>query len=113
MGDLWIQVLARDDRDLPVLNRAFDRSMSAQDVIGYETLIAADPGNAVLHDDAAVLYLKLDQPANAVRHFEASLQLDPTQASRHFKLAAALMVQGRTDEAVRQYGETLRIDSDF
>src|SRR5262249_22462703 len=42
MGDLWIQVLTRDTRDLATLNRSFVPKMIAEDIVGYETAIRAD-----------------------------------------------------------------------
>src|SRR5205814_9006296 len=39
MGDLWQQVLPKDDRDLDVLSRDFRPKVAAEDVIGYETEI--------------------------------------------------------------------------
>ena len=31
--------------------------MTAEDIIGYETMLREDPSDAELHDDVAVLYL--------------------------------------------------------
>jgi tetratricopeptide (TPR) repeat protein len=111
MGDLWIQVVPRDDRDLMALNRAFATKMMAQDVVGYETLIAADGRNPALHDDVAMLYLQLGEPAIAVSHLRASATDD--SAPRHFNLGVALAMQGRIDEAIEEYRDTIRIAPDF
>ena len=71
MGDLWIQVLTRDDRDLQILNAAYQPKLLAEDIVGYETMIQADPSRVQLHDDVAVLYLELGRAAEAGGHFEA------------------------------------------
>ncbi|MEQ1911827.1 MAG: hypothetical protein ABMA15_23615, partial [Vicinamibacterales bacterium] len=59
MGDLWIQALTKDDGDLRLLNMAFQPKAMAEEVVGYETMIRADPSRVQLHDDVAVLLLDL------------------------------------------------------
>jgi tetratricopeptide (TPR) repeat protein len=113
MGDLWLQVLPRDDRDLTTLSRAFQPKMLAEDVIGYETMILADPADIDLHDDVALLYLQLGRASEAVVHFEASAKLRPQSPAVHFNLGTALTMAGRLDDAVSQYGEALRIEPGY
>ena len=86
MGDLWIQVLTRDNDDRATLSRDFRPKVEAEDVIGYETLIRADPGQARLHDDVAQLYLMLGRPGEAAAHFRSSVSLEPDSAAAHFNL---------------------------
>ena len=50
MGDLWIQVLTRNDRDLEALARAFRPKMLAEDVFGYEGEIRRNPASVALHE---------------------------------------------------------------
>ena len=61
--------------------------MTAEDIVGYETMLTADPRDAELHDDVALLYLSLGKGDQAVRHFQATLDLKPSAAvafqSRH------------------------------
>jgi Flp pilus assembly protein TadD len=109
MGDLWIQVLPRTERDLDTLTRALRPKVLGEDVLGYEREIERDPSNLALHDDVAQLYLQLGKPADAVRHFDASARLNPTSAATHFNLGTALSVAGRLDEAVVQYRQALSI----
>ncbi len=110
MGDLWIQVLTNDASDLATLNRGFRPKVAAEDIIGYETAIEAEPTSAPLHDDVALLYLEAGRAAEAVAHFEASARLKPGSAAAHFNLATALTVAGRLDQAVAEYQEALTID---
>ncbi|MBI1875633.1 MAG: tetratricopeptide repeat protein [Acidobacteria bacterium] len=113
MGDLWIQVLTRDTRDLAALTRAFRPKVLAEDIVGYEMVIRSDPENAALHDDVAMLYLDLGRADEAVRHFQTSLRLNPQLAAAHYNLATALSVAGRLDEAIREYEEALRINPGY
>lgn len=113
MGDLWIQVLTRDQRDLATLNRDFQPKLIAEDITGYEMMIAAEPGDPALHDDVALLYLDLGRPAEAVRHFEASLGLKPQSAVAHFNLGTALSLARRWEEAVAAYHRALQLDPNY
>jgi tetratricopeptide (TPR) repeat protein len=113
MGDLWLQVLTRDDRDLTTLVRGFQLKMLAEDVIGYETMIRADPTDGDLHDDVALLYLQLGRAEEAVAHFKASVTLKPLSAAAHFNLGTAQTRAGRLDEATAEYRQALRIKPDY
>jgi tetratricopeptide (TPR) repeat protein len=113
MGDLWIQVLTRDKDDRATLSRDFRPKVEAEDVIGYETLIRADPGQARLHDDVAQLYLMLGQPGEAAAHFSSSVSLEPESAAAHFNLGTALSAAGKLNEAIGQYRQALQINPGY
>ncbi|MBI4476707.1 MAG: hypothetical protein HY654_06010, partial [Acidobacteria bacterium] len=53
MGNLWIQVLTQSDANRQTLYRDFRPKMLAEDAVGYETMLLADPEDASLHTDAA------------------------------------------------------------
>ncbi len=110
MGDLWIQVLPRDDRDGDRLARDFRPKVAAEDVKGYEAEIEKAPRDAALHDDAALLYLELGKSESAIAHFKTSLALQPQSAAAHYNLGTALTVGRRLVEAADAYQEALRID---
>jgi len=112
MGDLWIQVLTRDEHDRVLLNREFRRKAAAEEAVGYEVLIERGPENAALSDDVAMLYLELGRPQEAVVHFEASARLKPESATSYFNLGTALMLAGSLEEAGSRYREALRINPD-
>jgi cytochrome c-type biogenesis protein CcmH/NrfG len=113
MGDLWFQLLAGSDRDRTVLAQDIQRKMTAEDVIGLETMLRATPDDAELHDDAAVLYLGLGRAGDAVRHFAASARLRPQSASAHYNLGTALAVATRLDEAAAEYQRALALDAGY
>lgn len=113
MGDLWIQVLPRNDRDLQVLTDRFRPKVIAEDVIGYERWIQVEPTSTALHDDVAMLYLDLNRPDDAVRHFAMSERLNPQSAAAHFNLGTALTVAGRVEEATGEYRAALALRPDY
>ena len=99
MGDLWFQLLADSEADRGRLEAEVLRKMTAEDIVGHETMLRTEPRNAELHDDVAVLYLDGGRAAEAVRHFEAVAALRPTSAAACFNLGTALARAGRLDEA--------------
>jgi tetratricopeptide (TPR) repeat protein len=113
MGDLWLQVLTRDDRDLAILNARFRPKMVAEDIAGYETALRTDPANIALHDDAAQMYLELGRASEAVAHFRSSATLKPESAAAHFNLGVALTAAGKLDEAIASYRTSLRLRPDY
>jgi tetratricopeptide (TPR) repeat protein len=110
MGDLWFQLLARTDRDRVALARDVNRKMTAEDVIGYETMLRVSPGDTELHDDVALLYLGLGRPADAVRHFAASAAITPHSAAALYNLGTALAAASRLDEAAVALRQALEIN---
>lgn len=113
MGDLWFQFVSASDRDRAVLTSEIQQKMTAEDTIGYETMLRASPRDAELHDDAAMLYLSLGRADEAVTHFRASAEIKPQVAAKHFNLATALSVAGRLDDAMAGYREALRINPEY
>lgn len=113
MGDLWIQVLTRTPQDLEVLNGQFGRKVMSEDAIGYERWIASEPESVALHNTVAQLYLDLNRPQDAIRHFREAAHLDPDSAASHFNLGTALTVAGDYESAVLEYQRALAIRKDY
>lgn len=107
MGDLWFQLLVKDERTRDLVEADIQRKMTAEDIIGYETMLKANPDDHELHDDVALLYLSAGRPADAVRHFRASVALTGGTATAHFNLGTALTLAGDLDAAVAAFREAL------
>jgi hypothetical protein len=113
MGDLWFQLLTRTERDRERLNGEIATKMLAEDIIGYETMLTVDPGDYELHDDVALLYLGSGRPADAVRHFEASVKARPDSAPAYYNLGTALAMAGRFEPAIEQYERAIAINPKY
>ena len=103
MGDLWLQLLPRSEGDRETLTRAFMPKVLNEDIVGYESMLASDPDNAVLHRDVAVLYMTAGRTAAAIRHYRRSIELDAASATAHYNLATLLAAGGALDEALRHF----------
>lgn len=113
MGDLWFQFVTKTEADRKFLQGQTQRKMTAEDIIGYETMLRANDKDAELHDDVAVLYLSIGAATAAVSHFRASVDLKPGVAAAHFNLATALTMAGRLDEAIAAYDRALALRPDY
>ena len=113
MGDLWFQLLTSNESDRARLRAEVDGKMTAEDIVGYETMLKVSPNDAELHDDVALLYLGLGFAANAVRHFQASATLKPESAPAHYNLGTALAQAGRFDESIKAFRDALARRPDY
>lgn len=113
MGDLWFQLLPKNERDRARLNAEITQKMVAEDIIGYETMLSVDPGDHELHDDVALLYMGMGKPLEAVKHFRASVEGRGNSAPAHYNLGTALAVAGKFDEAVTEYERAIALDPEY
>ncbi len=113
MGDLWIQVLTRDEGDRRTLTAAFRPKLIAEDVAGYETMIRGDGSKVSLHDDVGALYLELGRVKEAVEHFERSAALAPGSAAAHYNLATTLTLAGSLNAAIDHFQRAIAIRPNY
>ena len=108
MGDVWFQLVADDQEARQRLLADCGRKVLAEDAIGFETLLEAEPSNPRLHEAAAAIFLSLGQVPRGMDHLEIALRLDPRSVEAHYNLATALVWQGRTSEATAHFEEALK-----
>ena len=87
--------------------------MLAEDALGCEVLLRREPDHVALSNDAGVIYMALDRPADALRHFEAATRLRPGIASAWFNEGVALEALGRAEDAAARYTEALKRQPDY
>ena len=112
MGDLWLQLLPGNEADRATLQRAIMPKILNEDIVGYESTLIAQPDNAVLHRDVAVLYMTAGRTAAAIEHYRRSLDLDPESATAHYNLATLLAAGGGLDEAVTHFRHAVDLRPD-
>ncbi|MXZ71193.1 MAG: tetratricopeptide repeat protein [Acidobacteria bacterium] len=112
MGDLWLQLLPGTEADRVTLQRSIMPKILNEDIVGYESMLIAQPENAVLHRDVAVLYMTAGRTAAAVEHYRRSLELDPASATAHYNLATLLAAGGGLDEALTHFRRAVELRPD-
>jgi tetratricopeptide (TPR) repeat protein len=113
MGDVWIQVLTRDDADRRRLTDDFHPKATREDIVGYETQIRLNPEDTALRDDVAIRYLDVGRPEEAAVHFEATVRLRPDSSAAHLNLGTALEAAGRFADAAAEYERAIRIAPEY
>lgn len=109
MGDLWVQMLTRSEPDLMVLNSQINAKETAEEIVGYEVMIRADPSKVSLHNDVAVMYDEMGRPDLAAGHFRTVVSLQPESAEAHYNLGTALLASGQAAPAIEQFDAAVRI----
>jgi len=68
--------------------------------------------NGIAEDNFGVALMELGRPDLALPHFQAAAEYIPELATAHYNLGVLLQQQGRSQDASREYGLTLRYSSD-
>ena len=101
------------DEDGKRLARLARQKATVEDAIGAEILIAREPAHFNLRNDAALIYMEMQQPQRALEHFAAARRLKPDAPSTAFNVGIALEALGRLDAAVAAYGDAIAIDATY
>lgn len=109
MGDLWLQVLPRSDRERARLYEDFYPKTLAEDVAGYEMLLKADPDHAGYHIDLAFLLARLGQRGRAIQYLDRAIRLKPGFAAAHYNLATLHAADGKLREAETAFRAALAL----
>jgi tetratricopeptide (TPR) repeat protein len=113
MAELWFQVLPHNQTDRDLFTRALRSRLLAENIKGYEMMLQADPDNAAMHDDVALLYAQAGNVARVAGHFAETARIKPASAPAQYNLGTALLVQGKRDEARRAFQRAVVIDPSY
>ena len=103
MGDLWLQVLPRQQQDLATLRRDFRRKELVDLIAGYEKKLQETPGDYEKHNLIGNYYLELGQAAKARTYFERAVSIEPGYADGHYNLGVLFETEGLLARAVQRY----------
>jgi Tfp pilus assembly protein PilF/mono/diheme cytochrome c family protein len=110
MGDLWIQLVPRNDADFMALATDVDRKARAEDLKAYTKLLSQDPTSATRHDAVGLIYLQSGDGEQAATHFRESIKIDPRVAATHYNLGLALSAQRKLEEASAAFRQAVSLD---
>jgi len=113
MGDFWIQVLPDRAVDSAALTSQLQRKLLPQNISGLLMMLTADPENASLHDDLALLFTRAGDFEHAAAQFGESARLQPTVPAAHYNLGNAFLNLRRWDEAADHFRRALALSPDY
>ena len=111
MAELLLQVLPVGDPE--ALARGLAVKQARDDILGYQSLLRADPADAVNHAALAVRYLEVGQVALAREHLERARALAPDFPDAHFNLGGVALAEGDTAAAVAAYRRAIALRPDY
>ena len=112
MAELYLQVVTRSAAERDALLRDYRPKEVREFIVGFRTMLDADPNNAALHSDLGSLYFEAGDVPRAVEHFTETLRIGPRSAVAHNNLGAALQAMGRLDTALTHYQQALELQPD-
>ena len=111
MAELMLQVLPVGDPGRLAQSLAVKRARD--DILGYQSLLRADPADPVNHAALAVRYLDVGQVALAREHLERAAALAPDFPDAHFNLGGVALAEGDTAAAMAAYRRAIALRPDY
>ena len=113
MAELWLQLVLRDPKDLPLLEEEQRLHSIRLSEAGARSRLASDPLDAQGNLDLGKVVLsRHGDPAQAERYLRIAVKSAPDNDQAHYFLGLVLRMGDRTEEARKEFGETLRINPD-
>ena len=111
MAELMLQVLPVGDTD--ALARSLALKQARDDILGYQSLLRADPADHVNHAALAVRYLDVGQVPLAREHLERAIALAPDFADAHYNLGGVALAEGDAESAIAAYRQAVALRPDY
>ena len=111
MAELMLQVLPIGDAD--TLARSLAVKQARDEILGYQSLLRADPTDHVNHAALAVRYLDVGQVALAREHLEQSVALAPDFPDAHYNLGGVALAEGDSASAIAAYRRAIALRPDY
>jgi cytochrome c-type biogenesis protein CcmH/NrfG len=86
------------------------RQMAEAEAAPLIAQLKSDPNNSDLLYKVGNIYYDAQQYADAVNYYERCLKLNPKATDVRTDMATAYHFMGKTDRALQEYGEVLKID---
>jgi hypothetical protein len=112
MAELWFQVVPRTPDGRAKLAAAVRGKVLREEIVGHETMLAAEPANTALHDGVALLYIEVGNLPGAAAHFAETARLVPQSAAAQYNMGMVLLLQGRGGDAEPYLERAVALDPD-
>lgn len=108
----YLQALKENPLDVKTQSRLGDIYLQQGDLkqaaAYYSKALALQPNSAEANFGLAKTFIAMDQESKALPILEHAVQIDPTNATAHYRLSALYRKQGRSDDAKRELDAFLR-----
>lgn len=112
MGELWIQLLAKDGKDLATFENDYSRRVITDIVTFNQLQLARDPGDAHAHIQLGKALMSLGRSSEALSHFRAAASADPNADEAYYHLGLLAMDRKDDGEAETRFNRVLQINPD-
>lgn len=112
MGELWLQVVPRNQSDLSALARDYNLAALNKLVRVYQQRIAAEPNDGRSFGQLGKTLFVLGRTTEAVPHLNAATRLDPTNDEPHYLLGVVGRMQNDFRGAKTALETALRLNPD-
>jgi tetratricopeptide (TPR) repeat protein len=110
MGELWLQVLARNSNDLAALSRDYGARVF-RDAIAYnQFLLGRNPDDARAHLELGKVHTAQGRLTEALKYLRAAARLEPDSDDTHFYLGLCYQQQSRPSYARTEYERAVRLN---
>lgn len=111
MGDLWLQVLPRNQQDFAMLKQDFLAKELLAEIAGIEQLVRSNPQDAPMRATLAQRYIHAGRIDDAVAELRQAVKTDPKLAAAHTNLGVILQMRGQLDDALACFRQALEADA--
>jgi tetratricopeptide (TPR) repeat protein len=113
MGNVWMQVVARDARDLNTLRADYRQKSLRRSTESYERLVAAMPDLAPIRLTLGSSYVHLGRLREGIEQLTEAVRLDDADPVAHYNLGSALSSAGETERAQHHLARAIAIKPDY
>lgn len=78
----------------------------------FSRALEVTSNNAVAEDNLGEALVTMGHPEPAIQHFQAATRIAPELSTPHYNLGTVSQLEGKLDDAQREYGKTLLYSSD-
>jgi hypothetical protein len=110
MGELWFQVLPRNESDLRILARDFYEHLGRLAIDYNEFRVSQDPNDAEAHTKAGRAKFYFGEVQNALAHFQAAIKADPGYDRAYYELGFIYLRQNRLAEARQAFENVIKLN---
>jgi hypothetical protein len=110
MGELWLQVLASNEKELAKLEADYARRIVTDTIVFNQLQLSRDPGNAHAHTQLGKALMSVGRASEATFHFRAAVRLNNNADEAHYHLGLLAMDRNDDAEAEAEFNQVMQIN---